>query len=467
MLGALGLAPVGLTRQQAAPFPLQAGGTGGHATNGAEPTDPCEACTGGSGCVATCRESGHNAGYCAWPGSDDAARCCDCDDTYAPIAAVGPLPVAIFVHFGNVSSVEGIDQLLTCTNAVSEAIQTIGSTADAFTSFHDDAPPSTVGDIVGRLEQQHFTHVVGQKFARDLRTDVGSFIGQIEKAQQIAPQGYSLALKLHSNSKPWESRQSGSDEIWRTHALESLCGTRAHVQAILAKFSEPSVGMVAPLGFAFGPTTPWREISPIIASGMTANAAFTREYVVGMRRAHKLLERASPTNVSLPSSEQMSVVAGMMFWIRYSALQPEQLTAARPTLEERFTPGHVADLEPALQRLLPSRVTASNLRILQMPPAPKPIALYFPQYHPIPENDRFWGQNFTEWTLLRPFEPGSNNPPVHKPLSTEDGGLGYYNLLDPTVRARQAALAKAYGIHGFCYYHCEWLRIDHWKAPNF
>ena len=88
-----------------------------------------------------------------------------------------------------------------------------------------------------------------------------------------------------------------------------------------------------------------------------------------------------------------------------------------------------------------------------MPPAPKPIALYFPQYYTFEENDRFWGEGFTEWTLLKPFTPGRGELPIRKPKPTSEGGLGYYNLLDRGTRSRQAELAKAYGVHGFCYYH--------------
>ena len=35
-----------------------------------------------------------------------------------------------------------------------------------------------------------------------------------------------------------------------------------------------------------------------------------------------------------------------------------------------------------------------------MIPAPKVIPVYFPQYHSIPENDRFWEKDFTGTTTI-------------------------------------------------------------------
>ena len=115
---------------------------------------------------------------------------------------------------------------------------------------------------------------------------------------------------------------------------------------------------------------------------------------------------------------------------QYKAVYLEKIETSRNDLPNTFVP------------ITGECIDHSRLQI-------KTIAFYLPQFHPIPENDRAWGQGFTEWTNVTKAVPhfsGHYQPRL-------PGDLGFYDLRIKENQKKQIEIAKKYGIHGFCYHH--------------
>ncbi len=244
--------------------------------------------------------------------------------------------------------------------------------------------------------------------------------------------GYRAVCKIHTKKSP--HREDG--DHWRNHLISGILPERG-LRELLDRFE------------AMPDAAFW------VADGQ--HYAGRKWWGSNFERTRRLLRRIE---IDI-DHDSLAFPAGSMYWVKPLMLG---LLRAMRLREEDFEAesGQVdGTTAHALERCMGFLATASGQRVLQStelaeappPPAlPRPAyvsAFYLPQFHPIPENDAWWGKGFTEWrsaASARPLYEGHAQP-----LLPAD--LGFYDLRLTEIMGEQAELARGAGIDAFCVYH--------------
>ncbi len=154
---------------------------------------------------------------------------------------------------------------------------------------------------------------------------------------------------------------------------------------------------------------------------------------------------------SLPLSFETKEKAKNIFFIVVSPLLRDTMVY-RNWAAQRARDGVTSEIGTSRDGEMAMHQSEEHVAFRQEPlpanPAVRLIAFYLPQFHPIPENDEWWGKGFTEWTNVSRAVPqfeGHYQP--HLPAD-----LGFYDLRLPEIQQQQVELAQVYGLGGFCFY---------------
>ena len=270
---------------------------------------------------------------------------------------------------------------------------------------------------------------------------------QVVNAGLLDP--YQVILKLHTKRSEWRAGHRGlpgTGAEWRGELLNSLLGDVANVASILNAFAGSS------------------RLGLVTSDGSVLDVEFWGDNQAATATLLRRLE------LDLPG-RGLEFAAGSMYWIRgflLQGLRALNLSGLDFETEDGQVNGTTAH---AIERLIGLVTVEAGCTLAErsaVPPAPadvlewqrfeigheapprlRVVPFYLPQFHPIPENDLWWGEGFTEWTNVKAAKPvylGHDQPKL-------PSDQAFYDLRDPETVARQAALANAAGVEGFMYYH--------------
>jgi lipopolysaccharide biosynthesis protein len=289
-------------------------------------------------------------------------------------------------------------------------------------------------------ETEHLRDRVLQQFPdADVRTvenrgrDIAPFFAFVRSG---ALDDYDAVLKLHTK----RSHHRVDGDAWRTslwHGLLPDPRTADHLARLVA--SHPDVGCIVPAGNVLG--------EEFLGSNEERVTALLARIGIDFR----------PTDVRFP--------AGSMYWLDGDLVQLLKALAIDPVADFEDELGQIdGSTAHAFERLIGIIVARRGQTIVQAEDAtsidpvpdwartrrPKVLAFYLPQFHPIPENDAWWGEGFTEWTNVDAATPWHAAQSLPREPAPE---LGRYRLTDVKIMEQQGQLARDHGLDGFLVYH--------------